>query len=99
MYGKNLVPIFQMSKTMHDHQQCRSFFEKLSEYIDNELDHATCEVIEKHLRQCRPCQVCLATLKQTVALCHKMKSTDSSDAPPSEEFSKRLRALIRRTLE
>jgi anti-sigma factor RsiW len=85
-----------MGKTMHDHQQCRSFFEKLSEYIDHELDPATCEVIEKHLQDCQPCQACLATLKQTVALCREMKSTDSKAIP--EEFSKRLRAMIQQTL-
>ena len=75
---------------MHDHDQCRAFFEKLSEYIDHELDQASCDVIEEHLRQCPPCQACLATLKQTVALCREMKSTSMP-----EEFSRRLRAMIR----
>ena len=86
-----------MSKTMHDHQQCRAFFEKLSDYIDHELDQATCEVIEEHLRQCQPCQACLATLKRTVDLCREMKSSESTASIP-EEFSKRLRAMIRQTL-
>jgi len=74
---------------MHDHRQCRALFEKLSEYLDNELDQASCDEIEKHLQDCPPCQVCLATLKQTVALCRKMNSS----AMP-EEVSARLRAMI-----
>jgi anti-sigma factor RsiW len=83
-----------MSETMHDHQQCRAFFEKLSEYIDHELDQETCKLIEKHLQHCQPCQACLATLQQTVALCREMRSTEAASAVP-EEFSKRLRAMIR----
>ena len=77
----------------HDHDECRAFFEKLSEYIDHELDKASCDVIEEHLRKCPPCQACLATLKQTVAMCRQMKSTSMP-----EELSRRLRAMIRENL-
>ena len=75
---------------MHNYEQCRLFFEKLSEYIDHELDQSSCDAIEKHLQQCPPCQTCLATLKQTISLCHKMKS---ADVPV--DFSERLQAMIR----
>ena len=74
---------------MHDHQQCRRLFEKLSEYIDNELDQAACEMIERHMQQCEPCQACLSSLQQTVALCREMKA-----AAVPEEFSRRLRQLM-----
>ena len=37
-----------MSETMHDHQQCRAFFEKLSEYIDHELDLDTLRAAIAH---------------------------------------------------
>ena len=83
-----------MSHNTHDHQKCRAFFEKLSDYIDHELDQASCEAIEAHLQQCPPCQACLATLKQTVAMCRKMKT-----AAMPEAFSQRLREIIRRNLE
>jgi len=73
----------------HDHQQCRSLFEKLSEYIDNELDEALCEKIEHHLKGCPPCQACLATLKQTVAMCKQMKS-----ARVPKDFSERLHRMM-----
>lgn len=78
---------------MHDHEKCRELFAKLSEYMDNELDQADCDTIEAHLQQCPPCQACLATLKQTVALCRKMKS---SDMP--KEASDRLRAMIEKIM-
>ena len=80
-----------MTDAMHDHEQCRAFFEKLSDYIDHELDQDTCKLIEKHLRHCQPCQACLATL------CREMKSADSGAAVP-EEFSRRLRAMIRQII-
>lgn len=74
---------------MHDHKQCRALFEKLSEYIDREVDQLTYETIEKHLAQCKPCQTCLTTLKRTVALCREMEPI----AVP-EMLSQRLRDLI-----
>ena len=52
----------------HDPKFCREMFEKLSEYIDKELDEVTCKDIEEHSRDCIPCQVCLGTLKQAIDL-------------------------------
>jgi anti-sigma factor RsiW len=78
---------------MHDHKKCRELFEKLSEYIDDELDPAKCDTIEAHLKQCEPCQVCLATLKQTVALCRELKSS-----PMPDEASRRLRRMIKKMM-
>ena len=82
-----------MGKAMHDHHKCRELFEKLSEYIDNELDPANCDAIEAHLQHCPPCQSCLATLKQTVALCREMKTSAMPEAA-----SNRLRATIEQML-
>jgi len=78
---------------MHDHRKCRELFEKLSEYIDNELDPANCDAIEAHLQHCPPCQSCLATLKQTVALCREMKASAMPEAA-----SQRLRTMIEKML-
>lgn len=66
-------------------------FAKLSEYIDNELDAATARTISEHLDHCKPCQVCLETLKRTVLLC---RSASSTDMPVPESLAKRLRDLI-----
>jgi anti-sigma factor RsiW len=57
----------------HAHQNCMKLFERLSEYIDRELDAPTCQDIEAHIKACKPCQVCLDTLKQTVNLCRNLE--------------------------
>ena len=58
----------------HSHENCLALFEKLSEYIDRELDAPTCLEIEAHIQACKPCQVCFGTLKQTVDLCKRLES-------------------------
>ena len=73
----------------HSHENCIALFERLSEYIDRELDAPTCRDIEAHIRSCKPCEVCLGTLKQTVALC---KNLDRRQVP--EAFSVKLKAAI-----
>jgi anti-sigma factor RsiW len=57
----------------HSHRNCVALFERLSEYIDRELDAPTCKDIEAHIRACKPCQVCLDTLKQTVDFCRNLE--------------------------
>jgi len=51
---------------------CRQLFEKLSEYIDGELDLGDCARIEGHLGDCPPCQEFLASLRRTVALIERL---------------------------
>ncbi len=78
-----------MNKDEHDHKHCLDLFEKLSEYLDNELDEVTCQDIEKHINKCVPCFVCLQTLKRTVDLCKQ-----SGNQPVPEDFSKKLKKII-----
>lgn len=78
-----------MTSGDHDHQHCLEMFEKLSEYIDGELDHATCEKIEKHANDCVACLSCMETLKKTVALCKNAK-----EQPVPQAFSKKLKEII-----
>ena len=78
-----------MTADDHDHEHCREMFEKLSEYIDGELDHATCAEIEKHANDCVACFACMETLKRTVALCKNVKAQ-----PIPLEFSKKLKEII-----
>ena len=73
----------------HPHHNCVALFERLSEYIDKELDTPTCEDIEAHIKACKPCQVCLETLKQTVDLCRSLKQ---NQVP--ETFSLKLKGAI-----
>jgi len=78
-----------MTRDDHDHQHCLEMFEKLSEYIDGELDHATCEEIEKHANNCVACLSCMETLKKTVALCKNAR-----EQPVPREFSRKLKEII-----
>lgn len=80
-----------MSEIPHDHKQCIALFEKLSEYLDNELDNETAQAIKAHLDACKPCQVCLATLKRTVSLCHALK-----DSPVPKDLTRHLQELLRK---
>jgi len=76
--------------THHNDENCLAIFEKLSEYIDQELDTMACAEIQQHLDDCQCCHVCLETLKRTVALCREVKPD-----PVPEALSSRLRELIR----
>jgi anti-sigma factor RsiW len=78
-----------MSSDDHDHKHCLEMFEKLSEYIDGELDHATCAEIQKHAEDCVACFSCLETLKRTVALCKNVK-----DQPIPSNLSEKLKEII-----
>lgn len=76
----------------HDHhsrEDCVAMFDKLSDYLDNELDAATCAEIRAHAEGCIACKACIDTLKQTVALCHGLEKER-----PSPEFSRQLKTLI-----
>ena len=70
-----------MNKDEHDHKHCLELFQKLSEYLDNELDEITCKDIEKHIKDCVPCFVFLQTLKRTVDLCKKTCLLYTSPSP------------------
>jgi len=76
--------------THHDHdpEKCRLMFEKLSEYIDNELDDVTCQELERHVKACITCQVCLGTLKRVINLCKNIKPE-----PVPQAFSSKLKEL------
>jgi anti-sigma factor RsiW len=78
-----------MANHKHDAGQCIAMFEKLSEYIDGELDPVTCSEIEKHLEECLPCKICLLTLTKTVRLCKEVTQN-----PVPEDLSQRLREMI-----
>jgi anti-sigma factor RsiW len=53
----------------HDHgsASCREMLDHLSEYLDGELDPASCAEIEGHLHDCEPCVAFLRSLRATVA--------------------------------
>ena len=73
----------------HDHGHCLEMFKKLSEYIDGELDHLSCDELEKHLKDCPACKICMMTLKQTVNLCKEVEEN-----PMPDGLSHKLSVLI-----
>ena len=77
------------NKNHHHDEDCISMFEKLSEYIDNELDEVSCKDIESHAKSCIKCQVCLETLKRTIKLCK-----EAEGKPVPELFSRRLKEVV-----
>jgi anti-sigma factor RsiW len=80
-----------MAEDKHDPSHCIEMFEKLSEYIDGELDQDTCKELERHAENCIPCKICLMTLKRTVKLCKGVEG----EVPIPETLSERMKALIK----
>ena len=78
-----------MTSNGDEHKHCLELFEKLSEYIDGELDHATCSEIKRHAEDCVACFSCLETLKRTVALCKNVE-----DKPVPLNLSEKLKEII-----
>lgn len=80
-----------MSPSTPHKRECLELFDKLSAYIDNELDSNDCRSIEQHLLNCDACQSCLGALKRTIALCRGTATT----VPVPEKVSQRLKALVK----
>jgi len=51
---------------MHD---CKKYFDRISEYLDGELDENICKQIEAHLSDCPECRNCINSLRKTIQLC------------------------------
>ncbi len=49
-------------------QVCREIKDKLSAYLDGELESALCAEIEQHLQGCDNCRVVVDTLNKTITL-------------------------------
>ncbi len=73
----------------HDPKHCVAMFEKLSEYIDGELDELTRRQLETHIDGCVACKYCLATLKKTIKLCRQL-----ADDPVPEAFHLKLKEML-----
>ena len=50
-------------------KDCKKDFERISEYLDGELDDDICRKIEEHLSHCPPCRECVGSLRKTIRLC------------------------------
>jgi len=72
-----------------DPSHCLQRFDKLSEYIDGEMDEDERRGIEAHIAQCAACFECLQSLKRTIALC---KQAGRQTVPAV--FSEKLQTMI-----
>ena len=57
-----------MSPHRHGSPECRRVFERLSEYLDHELDDELMALVEDHNADCVACQRFLDSLRTTVEL-------------------------------
>lgn len=53
---------------MHKSESCRHLLASLSDYVDNDLGEELCAELERHLAECRDCQIVVDTLRKTVLL-------------------------------
>jgi anti-sigma factor RsiW len=74
---------------MSEHQDCRKFFERLSELVDGELDRVTGDQILAHLESCPECRVCWTTFKKSVEIFRNL-----GPEPVPEDFVPRIKEFI-----
>jgi anti-sigma factor RsiW len=70
--------------------RCRELFEKLSEYLDGELDPSLCAEAEAHLEDCPPCKEFLESLRRTVGILGRL---------PEEKLPEEIRREMREWAE
>ncbi len=63
----------------HITETCREIKDKLSAYLDGELETALCAEIEQHLRGCDNCRVMVDTLNKTITL---YRNYGQDEVPP-----------------
>ncbi|HEX2343695.1 MAG TPA: zf-HC2 domain-containing protein [Vicinamibacterales bacterium] len=72
---------------------CAALLERVSAYLDQELDEATCRAIDEHCQGCTDCAGVIAGLRATIGLC---RATGERPLPPAVRA--RARAQIERLL-
>lgn len=78
----------------HDDMTCREIFERLNDYLDQELDPDLCDKIDNHVENCEPCIAFINTLKKTVEL---FQGYDEGEAP--RELPEPVRDNLKKFLE
>jgi hypothetical protein len=72
---------------------CAALLERVSAYLDQELDEATCREIDNHCRGCAECAGLIEGLRNTIGLC---RATGERPLPPAVRA--KARAQIERLL-
>jgi anti-sigma factor (TIGR02949 family) len=73
--------------------ECTRILERISAYLDQELDAETCRAIEDHCATCPECANLVDGLRETIGLC---RATANQPLPPNVKA--RARASIERLL-
>jgi len=69
--------------------ECKDLFQRMSEYLDGEMDVAAIEMAMGHLAHCLECKDILEAFKRSVVL---LKRAESQTLPEMER--RRLKAMI-----
>jgi RNA polymerase sigma-70 factor (ECF subfamily) len=69
--------------------RCRELFERLSEYLDGELESGICAETETHLEDCPPCRDFLESLRRTVGILNRLPAE-----PVPDEIRRRIRDSV-----
>ena len=75
---------------------CQELLEKISEYIDKEIDPTLCQEIEEHVEDCEPCVAFINTLKKTVEMFEGYSEQSQGIPGP---VSKNLKDYLRENLK
>ena len=60
----------------HDHSTCQEILDRISDYVDGELEAALCAELEAHLTGCRNCRVMVDTIRKTITLYHSQPAAE-----------------------
>ena len=72
----------------HDHQRCIEMFNRLSSYLDGELDGLSCEELARHMEECEPCRLYLQSIEATRNALHHLAEEPAIPARESERLLK-----------
>ncbi|MBI5816572.1 MAG: zf-HC2 domain-containing protein [Nitrospinae bacterium] len=81
---------------MTDKMKCREIFEKISDYIDRDLDPDICGQIEAHIKGCEPCVAFINTLRRAVEL-YRKEGSPAQDIP--RKVSANLREFLKKEID
>jgi RNA polymerase sigma-70 factor (ECF subfamily) len=69
-------------------KECKEMFANLSEYLDRRMDDLTCEQLQQHIEECKPCVAFIRDLEQSIERCRNFTM------PCSPQTNKALRGLL-----
>lgn len=73
---------------------CRDLLERFSEYLDGDLEEGCCRELERHLADCADCVSTVDDLSRMLSLCRQASSFQDGELSLSDDFSRRLRAIV-----